>query len=743
MIRKLTDLTKKKFIVINIAYEIGICKTAELFNLNRRSIRNWITKYEKGGLEELQNKSRQDQLFESKMPKKIVEDIIRLKKIHPEYSVKKIKEVLNLNYSVSTIYKKLKLNNQLLKIDDKINTKKNSRPNIFSDFFVSIKKIKYRRGFNNEKFPKYLILIEEKAIGITFCSSSNERTSFSVAIFLEYFIENLKQYNFCDSYNFHISSSIKLSSNDLIVKIVQDKYQYNVIANSYMSDFCSQRKVIPYKYLYNSLFSKFNSHNFTPSFAYKVFSHLLLFNFKLFNDIQNNSLTKPTGICKEIEKLICNTFPIITDKFISNLTEIKNNSSFFKLDYLKKSVIELSIEIKKITSTLLSLENKGVIAQKKYKYNEAEESYSAIISLSKSFLNKIEVASKESTDKSKLQLRYIIESLLNAILGLITIYKVKGMVDEERSLLTDGIKYSSKYKFHEFKMKFFNELADLDVAFQNREKALKLIKFVIRNESSISENYLRAKMLLGNYYKGKDNINIALKIYSHVLDRIEDRYPILKVLILTTIARTYLSINRFEDTKLYCEKAIETSKYHHIDIYDIKIQDHLGVYYFRIDDFERSIQCFKKAIKLSSERNDVVLFNRNTVLLANVYHMQGKYDKAISIIKSVLPSVQKIKDHETEIRSLQSISKIYLELKKYKVSEDYADKAIFLADYLKDHNQYILSLICKINIHFQKFNLKKIIAINQIFIRMNDRIEYTSTKSIVSLINKRVKALKL
>ena len=123
--------------------------------------------------------------------------------------------------------------------------------------------------------------------------------------------------------------------------------------------------------------------------------------------------------------------------------------------------------------------------------------------------------------------------------------------------------------------------------------------------------------------------------------------------------------------------------------------------------------------------------------------MQGKYDKAISTIKSVLPSIQEIKDHETEIRSLQNISRIYLKLNKYKIAEEYADKAIFIADYLKDNNQYILSLICKINIHFQKFNFKKIVAINQIFIKMNDRIEYTSTKSIVNLIIKRVEALKL
>ncbi|NOR46328.1 MAG: tetratricopeptide repeat protein [Candidatus Delongbacteria bacterium] len=741
MVKKFTDRTKRKFIVINIADEIGIGKTADLFNLDRKTIRNWKKRYYVDGIEGLHNKSRIHQKFTNKIPDEIVDKILELKLIHPKFSAKKIKDTLNLKCSLTTIYKKLNQNSHTTKSLPNIADKKNIELKIFTDFFVSIKKIKFLFHQRDHKFSKYIILLEERFTGITFCSFSHERTSISIAIFLEYFIEHLMQSNFNLTCNFSISSSIKLSSNDLIEQIIKDKYRCNIINNCHRSDFFINRSENPYKYLYDNLFQRFSINNSIMSFSYQIFAQIVMFNYNLINSKDHDS-TESVNY-KQIEKLVCESFPIITDKYISKISEIKNSTDYFSSDYSKKSEDELVAEINKTSSTILYLKDIGLKAQNKYKYDESESIYLTARSLSKFYINKIEASLKENTDLAKLQFENIVENLLHTLLGLITIYKSKGLIEKERDLLIEGIEYSTKYDFYNFKMKLLNKIVQLDVAFQNRERSLKIIKFVIKNTDPQTENHLRAKMLLGNYYKGKDEINTALKIYNHVLNRISNQYPILKIRILTTIARTCLSINRFEDTRLYCEKAIATSKYHHINNYDIKIQDHLGIYYSRIGYFEKSIQCFKKAIKLSSERKNILLLNRNTVLLADVYFMQGKYDKAISIIKSVLPSIQKIKDHETEIRSLQNISKVYLELKKYNIAEEYADKAIFLADYLKDNNQYILGLICKINIHFQKFNLKKIIAIDQIFVKMNDRIEYTSTKFIVNLISLKVEFLKL
>ena len=99
----LSKLTKRKFNIINIADEIGISKAAELFNIDRGTIRNWLKQFSNDGLKGLQNKSRVDQNFSNKIPNSTLKKILKLKIEHPEYTAKKIIDVLKLKYSISTI----------------------------------------------------------------------------------------------------------------------------------------------------------------------------------------------------------------------------------------------------------------------------------------------------------------------------------------------------------------------------------------------------------------------------------------------------------------------------------------------------------------------------------------------------------------------------------------------------------------------------------------------------------------
>ena len=174
MIREFTKLTKKKLVILNIAKEIGISKTADLFDISRPTIHNWIKRYEAGGLNFLQNRSRANQKHPNKMPDEVTKKIIDIKLANPAISAKEIKKKLKLKYSIKTIYKKVNLfldNGQNKKYLKKLDH------TFFSDFFVSIKKIQYPFRQNTNKFPKYIILVEERFTGITFCSFSQERTS--------------------------------------------------------------------------------------------------------------------------------------------------------------------------------------------------------------------------------------------------------------------------------------------------------------------------------------------------------------------------------------------------------------------------------------------------------------------------------------------------------------------------------------------------------------------------------------
>ena len=259
MIKNLSEHTKRRYIIISISNEIGISKTAELFNLSRTTIHDWKKRYKENGFEGLQNKSRENQNSKNKMPENVVKKIFKLKAKNPKISAKMIKDTLNLNQSLSTIYYKLQnFDQSISNFEKKVAFGIPKKKSVFKDFFVSIKKIQYKRNLKNN-LPKYIILLEEKYTSIVFSSFSYERTSISIAIFLEYFIESIKQVNLGSNYNFYLSGAIKISSNDPIIQIIRDKFQYNLILNVYSAQFHSSSQIInPYKLLYMDLFSEFN-----------------------------------------------------------------------------------------------------------------------------------------------------------------------------------------------------------------------------------------------------------------------------------------------------------------------------------------------------------------------------------------------------------------------------------------------------------------------------------------------------
>jgi transposase len=286
--------------IVNIAKEIGICKAAELYGINRNSVRTWLKKYNDGGLESLQNKSRNDQLQKNKMPDYISEKIYRLKLDNPDYSAKKIKDVLKLDYSTSTIYKKIQMNDLLHETEKKVHDS-NYCQNTFTDFYVYIKKIQYqsipKKNEMNENL-NYIIIIEEKTTGIAFTSFSNERTSICVGIFLEYFIQRLKQWDLSRNYNFYLSSSIKMSTNDHIITIVKDKYHSNIFPNTPVSDL-NHRKTFAYKYLYDNFFSNTAPKSRAAILGIKTFSYLLVYNLNLISKVKNNDSTETLNYIKK------------------------------------------------------------------------------------------------------------------------------------------------------------------------------------------------------------------------------------------------------------------------------------------------------------------------------------------------------------------------------------------------------------------------------------------------------------
>ena len=746
MIKDLTELTKRKFIIVNIANEIGISKTAELFNHSRQTIRIWKKEFYKDGIEGLQNRSRLKQRFTNKMPDEIASRIIELKVNHPEYSAKKIKDVLGLNYSIGTIYEKLKQNSHLIKIKNDDDITNGTNCTSFSEFYVSVKKIQYRKKVGEVKLPKYIIFIEERTIGTTFCSFSNERTSFCIAIFLEYFLENLKNNNLCKKNVFHISSSIKLSSDDLLMQIAEDKYGCSIIPNSYMSDFRSYRSAIPYKYLYQKLFSRYNGKETLNSFSCLCFANLHMFNFQLLN---NTSITT-SNYCSEknrkVEKLIFDMYPILTDSFITDVVKIKSNSEYFLNKYINKSNNEFYLRIKDLEQVISYLVTQGKKSEDHYSYKLAEDLFSASEIISRHYIkNILHYLSLNNFDHSELTpiLKKIVLHLINSLSGLSYSYKLRGLYVKRDSYLKEAIELSEKYEFIEHELRLKNKLALYYALYQDKTKALGLIRYIIKHPQINKEQYFIVKITIGTYFFGKSNFKIAENVFSKILNEMGEQYPELKIRTLLNLTVLKIYTFRLDEIIYFLNEAVKCAKVNKIEKYNIRLNDHLGIYYSMNLMAEKSVKYYKKAIKLSSERGDVIFLNRSRANLGNLYKTIGKNDKAISIFKSILSSSQENKDYGNEISLLLNITRIYFDLKKYEIAEQYADKALFLSDISKASYLYFRSLIFKFDIHIEQLNIKSIVTIHQLLSKKRDQIENSSLDFLLKIINYNVEFLKL
>ena len=355
---KMMDFSGKlnyRWNMIIYAKQEGISKAAKVYNTTRKTVRKWIKRYEEGGIENLKNKSRIEQDFPTKMPKKIEKQIIKLRNKYPFWGARRIKEDLMLNYSQVTINKKLKQAGLIKKKKRRYKQRKEKMEylkkirNSYKPFQKIQVDIKYltdipeiRGDLRYYKLPKYQITARDYKTGYQHIGFSYEKTTTATGIYIDYLCRKLENagvdvskitFQTDNGREFVSNSKNKLS---LFEEIITKKYK------------AKHRRIPPASPTYNSdvetvhnliedEFYKVESFQSKQDMILKTFAYLIYFN--NFRKNRNRENRTPKDIYREDMKNTwqnkLNFEPIIVDEFIKDIKKIKAGGHFYCLPLIK------------------------------------------------------------------------------------------------------------------------------------------------------------------------------------------------------------------------------------------------------------------------------------------------------------------------------------------------------------------------------------------------------------------------
>jgi len=219
---------EKRLEVVKTALEIGIVKSAALHGYDRKTVSNWVKKYQTSGCAGLENSLKVKSKHPDSIPEDIVRTIIALKQKHAELSASQIKERLDLPYSLTAINKKIRQAGLNQDAGQQI------EPNSKSDFILMIRQ---NRDWENYNFRFEIIHCSSKTV---FSGYLQENNVGSVMEFIKGFQSAVK---ISDKVNlFHNlaylnkkSSDLGLANLELIYKTDLDHAKYKKFQQEFTS----------------------------------------------------------------------------------------------------------------------------------------------------------------------------------------------------------------------------------------------------------------------------------------------------------------------------------------------------------------------------------------------------------------------------------------------------------------------------------------------------------------------------
>ncbi|MCD4820043.1 MAG: helix-turn-helix domain-containing protein [Candidatus Cloacimonetes bacterium] len=625
--------------ILEIAREIGISKTAELYKINRNTISRWIRNYDKFGLSGLKNASKKHLIRCYQMPKAIEDSIIKLKKENPNIKAKEIIQILNLNYSTSTITKKLRNSGIRRKL-----TKAKKRKT-FSEFYFFVKQITdlYETIDGNREY--YLFIMEDIRTGIQFYGVSFEKTYSAINLYFDYFIHKLKQYNISpEKVVFYTSNPVRLK-----LKELTDKYNLKISNEFRKTDL--KTKFDLYNTFYKNLFKK-KEIKTANDLLCKTFAYSINFNFKKVVEQKEKTID-----------LIQNISPILYDNYIFALENTAKSGSTWSSKE-KDNIIEETLKYTlKIAST----------SEANYENSKALGFYDNAL-----FNPQIQ----NNTDKT-------IQILMNKI----EIYIRMGEKENFQKTIANIMKINEEHETAFEKQKLFLLLGNKFYYSYNFEEALKhyIIAYELAKKRQKTDEMSAGLMGIANSFLATGKNELGIKKYKEIYKlSIQTKNVTQQARALTSIGTIYTMLKQYEPALKFFKKAQKLS--HSNKTEEARLLLGFCTCYFNLGDFDTVSKSIKKYYEINKKVGNK---NWDLVILSYIGLVQletKKYDKALINFKQYYDESEKTGDFEKIYFACKYTAQTYMRINKLAEAEKYIDKAITVSKQM-NVPQYFLGIL--------------------------------------------------
>lgn len=621
-----SDIKNLKIETVKAALDIGIVKAAALFGVHRSSVSNWVKAYKKLGERAFDIKVQKTFAISNKMPANIEEQIIRLKTNNPAFSAAKIKSILNLDYSVTVINKKIR---QLM--PDESMPIISTESSVY-EFRIYTKKIIFKD--NDQTF--FATIIEDARVPIYFVAIATEKSYQYQAVFCDYFFSQLKDRFMKNNVviNLVVTNQDQYNKQKAQKEIIK-KHKINVIVDQPKSTLNFEKKI----------FTSLNNLPAETDALLGLYTVLLLNNVNILEQLNNDEK-------EHFKKLYPLEFLFNTHPLLLNFNYKIINTSEKEEEKQKKSLDCLNL-IKSLADSSF----------KKFENQKAEFMYNLIsecLQITKNYSLQLQVYHQLGVLNQRIGDFKKADYLFH-----------KALTSAQKNKDQHGVLRSNTY---------LGVLATRSGNLKNAEMFYQR-QIILAKKLSQEKDEQNAYKSLGVIYQKRSNYKLALKYYNLVLDMVEKTGDLQeKAVILGNIGIVYQNKCNYRKSKEYLDEAIFLAERENNKKQLVRLYINLGVVLEATGQNIKALDYFNKMYELAKKQNNL---SWQGVAICNVGQINlklGNYPVALDYFKIFLQKAQKTGEQENISIAYGNLGCVYQAIGSYQTAENNYKKAIAIAE---------------------------------------------------------------